>query len=730
MKAAFSGTRILLVAGVVALACSVHAAAGDDATGDYDGNGYLNRFDALALLTCLSGPGAVPTEPCRMAMDMTEDELVDLVDFASLQRSFGHLPIPLRDELGAVILIGGGKPYSGRTTCGGCHDLRVITNGFHFEQGRTDTQGHVIIQDDYFDDGRFWERSPGRYGRWSQAVARQISAKESDNESLMDSSPFQWIRSCSGCHPGGGPGEFDRDNQRLYDAATGQFGYEGLGKTADDVRLDGDYALVNQATGEVGPAPWDVTGVSSLDCLTCHRTERTWANGVDMNRTWRAGVLAAGPDLTDFEGNPVPAFASAGTAGQGWFSGIEINTPTPKLQIDYSVGIADGSIVSGSLGEAMLSPASLTAPPVDRACMGCHRDFGGAVGVTWFDERDVHYRKLNQRSDDDPANDISDDKSRACNFCHPGNPEHNFAKGHSLQLQFRNDLDYVGFRSCRDCHLDSSPIRHPDAPMVPGTVMAHLVPPFEILACQTCHIPYALSSALVYIDPTMGDVGRTSQYLSADPLDPKGPDKSKWYPSLKKKLDTDGVERWFPYNAWLTVYWADWDQNDTPEDFGDDKFAPIIQWRLRQAIGNGPLPIVTDDNGDGRKEINRPEEILAYMQALKSNDRYGRPVAKNPVLVKGKWLWYADALSPTGVSAIEHEQTGLPTRWEAYTWDMNHNVLKKENAWGRGEGAEGCRECHAADSPVFDRKILVDPYGPDGQPVYETVRQLTGLNPP
>jgi hypothetical protein len=30
----------------------------------------------------------------------------------------------------------------------------------------------------------------------------------------------------------------------------------------------------------------------------------------------------------------------------------------------------------------------------------------------------------------------------------------------------------------------------------------------------------------------------------------------------------------------------------------------------------------------------------------------------------------------------------------------------------------------------MDKKVLVDPYGPDGAPVYETVRTMTGLNPP
>ena len=34
------------------------------------------------------------------------------------------------------------------------------------------------------------------------------------------------------------------------------------------------------------------------------------------------------------------------------------------------------------------------------------------------------------------------------------------------------------------------------------------------------------------------------------------------------------------------------------------------------------------------------------------------------------------------------------------------------------------------DSPVFDRLILVNPWGPDGQPVYQKVRTLTGMNPP
>jgi hypothetical protein len=55
--------------------------------------------------------------------------------------------------------------------------------------------------------------------------------------------------------------------------------------------------------------------------------------------------------------------------------------------------------------------------------------------------------------------------------------------------------------------------------------------------------------------------------------------------------------------------------------------------------------------------------------------------------------------------------------------------------WARGDThmQSGCPDCHSPDthtSPVFDRLILVDPCDVDGQPVYQTVREMTGLNPP
>lgn len=93
-----------------------------------------------------------------------------------------------------------------------------------------------------------------------------------------------------------------------------------------------------------------------------------------------------------------------------------------------------------------------------------------------------------------------------------------------------------------------------------------------------------------------------------------------------------------------------------------------------------------------------------------------------------------------GVNSFEHEDTGIPVEWYYYNFGLDHNVLPCEEAWGveyneQGVGVDTCGHCHIAlnygqPTVVMDRLILVDPYGTDGLPVYKTVKELTGLNPP
>lgn len=765
-------TSPLVVLGTLMLTLSAPAAEPD-----FDATGYVDLTDYFIFEICfsLSGPEQQSqfTE-CRTAFDANADADVDLADFASFQRLQGHRPIPLKDALGNAITIDSTAPYSPRQTCGSCHEHEadVVGNGEWFQQGRTNLAGIVDMKDDYYNDGRWWIKSAGRYGKWGQSFQFMLASKENTSASQIDQTAFMWAKECSTCHSGGGPTEFDRDAQKFYDKATGQFGYEKLGKTIADVDLSGDYSMINRATGEAGVAPWDRTGVGEADCLLCHRDMRPTVNGADMVRGWRATVLGAGENLVDNNGQPVPAFEAAATAGQGWFcnlatagtvagnthdgsltgadlSFLGLDVPQssvaaagPTLQINYAVGLGDGSLMQGENDEMLLRPEAVAKRTLDVACVSCH-PLAVVTGTVWFDTSNIHYRKFTNHNDDDPLNDIPPDRATVCTECHPTGLDHNAAKGNSFQLQYRDELDWVGFRTCRDCHLTRfpdgtpNPNKHPDSPDVPGDLEIHNIGfnegelgPMHTMSCQACHIPYALTAGVLFRDITIpGNVGSTPQYLSADPLDPTNADKSKWYPPLRWKKDSDGVMRLFPANVWIMIYFGDWNDNGTPGDLSDDIVAPIYTWRVASVIGNQPLPGTTDDDGDGRIEIDRPAELLAYFAALKGNDYNGVPVATRPVLVRGPRVWYEDPESPTGVNSFEHEGTGIPMTSYPYIWGMDHNVRPQAEAWGAGGSPDGCQDCHApaGESPVFDRLVLVDPHGPGREPEYTTVREQTGV---
>lgn len=77
-----------------------------------------------------------------------------------------HANVALKDRLGAPITVGSTEPYSPRETCGACHAVDHIANGYHFQQGRTDASGAVVVEDDYFGKGTDYVRSAGMYGKW------------------------------------------------------------------------------------------------------------------------------------------------------------------------------------------------------------------------------------------------------------------------------------------------------------------------------------------------------------------------------------------------------------------------------------------------------------------------------------------------------------------------------------------------------------------------------------
>jgi len=559
-----------------------------------------------------------------------------------------------------------------------------------------------------------------------------LAGKDNNGPSEIDKTSFFWTGKCGACHPGGGPGEYDRDGELYYDVATGEFGYEKLGLSAGDVVNDGDYTFINPSTGGQVAAAWDKTGVSEPDCFMCHRSDFVIDSGTNNNALWRQATLRSLATLVDDQAATVPSFAAAATAGAGWHSTFTMASLPPGkppqaavLQIDYAEGITDGDLRVNDNGKLTLKGRKIVGSPLDYACWGCHAMADAKKrGREWFDPvKDVHYGGFN------PGLDATE--SQACVACHPAGMDHDIAKGSETVGTVRDDTDYASIRTCRDCHMPGDR-KHPRAPK-PTSQLHTTANHLDVMSCEFCHIPYKEQPAQLVADNSVtgSPVGyNTDAFLSADPLDPSDPFDDKWYPGVHWKVDQDGVTRIFPVKPLASAWWGDWDDNGTPTNYADDVIEPIILWRVRGITGGAALAGTVDDNGDGKIEVNTEAEILAYITALKGNDTHGVQVAARPVLVKGEAVWYEDGTQPSGVNHFELHGTGIKAETTA-PFGINHNVRVSENALG---AMGNCDACHRGLNggqltPGFDRKILLDPWGTDGDAVYTTPREVLDINP-
>lgn len=557
------------------------------------------------------------------------------------------MKIVLRGQDGTPLTPESKIPYSPKKTCGACHNYDLITRGYHFQQGRTDGEGRIIVSDT-FDLRLPWNLSPGLFGKHSPVVldSSQLTRKVNRNFSDMDKSSFYYLQNCGPCHPGGGWGEFDRKGNLYYDEVTNKFGYELSGSSP---WLDGDYTPFSSGNETYG-APWDRSGLSEADCLLCHLKGYQWKA---RESALRGRFFRYGP-----------------TVGAGWAllkvsEDPSKNIVANEIEVDYTrKEVADFENLHLQI---------IRRPPSEN-CWFCHASYAEKKrGMEWSPETDVH------RS-----------KGMECLSCHPGNREHHMAKGNSLSLTVRDDLDNT-MNSCEDCHYKRKDRkaprhRHPFSPR-------HL----RRIACQTCHHPYRSVPAELVYDHTSGET-QIYETLTFSPS--SGFKQQIWYPGLRELKG-----KIIPVKSAIAIYWGDLDEKT-------NAVRPIPLWKIRDL----KKPSLRDDNGDGIPEVNSLEEIRAFLIALKGKDRFGNAIADLPVLLKGGFLYRLDKRG--GVEKIPHDQA------RPIDFSLNHNVRPGSIALG----AKGCKECHTKNSPFFLRKELVDPFDERGKPIYIEAWERIGID--
>ncbi len=413
-----------------------------------------------------------------------------------------HPPIPLLDEDGEHVLTSG-RPYSSRKSCGnnegsGCHNYDSITHAYHFEMGRNEAR-------DWFGKVRKLPHlvSPGYFGGYAcmggnnpEVLAKKVNTTE---DRFADRGSPGWVLRCSGCHPGGGWMERDREGIR----------YDRRDPTTIPY-LDGDYynrgtTDSNEPAGSDVVSLWDwrKSGVAEADCLMCHvdlsRLKKFdpqllgsgTSSALDHFRTLRRTYLA-GQGFFRFMGTAILEFINLNTTDDNskdesavtfrrTLNGEHnVHTRTKPL---YSLVLNDdGEPIldwneSAFDGDRKIAIPMLRFPDNDN-CMLCHRTSPGRRGFYGFgDDAEPTYDEDGILIDENYKYDIHKGKPWTengvtkkidnCNACHSRlyfrptwqstdlDADHNILKGNS-DMDCANYLDYrPNARSCEYCHNDA-----------------------------------------------------------------------------------------------------------------------------------------------------------------------------------------------------------------------------------------------------------------------------------
>jgi formate dehydrogenase gamma subunit len=406
-------------------------------------------------------------------------------------------------------------------------------------------------------------------------------------------------------------------------------------------------------------------------------------------------------------------FRWAATVGAGFGSvaGKVAAGEQPVVTYDKSRFDADGNVV-----------VHMAPEPRNETCLNCHAKPGWKKrGASFSARTDVHM-KAGLRCVDCHAAGSGAVDPRIQDW-----ETHQFGKGDDPSGNVRNDLDNT-VRSCESCHLEG---------WYNAPIAKHgWLPPLHLqkIACQTCHIPQrAVNSAMVQASDVYNPAPRISpppkhiwtfydqqmrlwnHYGDLDLFTVKDQPTDTSRPMLARYK---GII--YPANR-VHSTWVGFEQEGKPglnQLFMRDFF---MMWKEHGAAPETAYPElrkVTDDNGDGMPEVNRPEEIDALLGSVREY------LTKTGFDLTGKRLvWVCDDRAYSDGTTWRQ----LPKEpWEASpyasVYKYSHDVAPARAALG----IAGCTDCHDEGSDFFFASSVQLPFSDEGRPIYIPQAELLG----
>jgi nitrate/TMAO reductase-like tetraheme cytochrome c subunit len=580
--------------------------------------------------------------------------------------------------MGTLLIQNIDKPYSPKQTCGKCHDYDLITEGYHFQQGKDEEPDSMLVK------SLQWVSHPGNYGgNWCSPAPlySYLSPKENENEKMMDLTSYTFVNKCGVCHPGGGSLEYDRNGLRYDEVMSDStFGFTDGAKN----NFDGDYYK----------AKWQASGVIEADCYICHLPQ--------YDNKKRVG------QIQKFN------YKYAALAGSGFG--------------EVTGSVADNQPISLTYNKEMFNPDGTVEPniisePQNSACLSCHAKPGYKKrGADYNAQKDVHLNAGLKCVDCHTAGSMAPDKRIN------KKEMHQIAKGDDPGGMVRNDLNNT-MRTCADCHDNGTM----GAPIAKHAWLPNLH--LDRIACQTCHVPERRVKSAHYVASDVFNPGTKIPTKGKHLWTFYGPDMNYWnhYGDLEmmgydhkptftfKPELADYKGMIFPVNrihsSWVGII------TEGEDGIMQPKMGDVNKMWATFHKDNSKYPAlakITDDNGDEVIEVNRPEEIDAVIAST------AKMLTDINYPMEGKQVvWAMD----NRIYKSANDFYELPMKeWEASPYanvhKYTHDIMPAKSAIG----SISCTECHSLNSDVFYAQVLQYPVGMDGNPVYQSQYKVLGMN--
>jgi formate dehydrogenase gamma subunit len=353
----------------------------------------------------------------------------------------------------------------------------------------------------------------------------------------------------------------------------------------------------------------------------------------------------------------------------GGVSGSVRRSREPTVTYETRLFNADGSIT-----------LDMSWPPPDDNCMYCH-------GTS-----DVKKRGFSWNDVFNP--DVHNQQGISCTACHPAGLDHQIAKGYEPVSTVAPEHN-GSMKTCAECHMEGflgAPI--PEHNSIRPSHMAKI-------RCEACHVPQLNRAAAYGHEATTGQLDFHFRPAGADAAG----DEGLWFPDYERRADG----RVAPMNRFLAVYWGNRDV--------DGLVYPLFL-REQEAGWEAFGTQIVDDDEDGHQEVNRPEEIVAGLEAFASTLAGNRRFEQiRPVFIRSETAYELDVDGNLVESPLEGSSD--------VKFSITHNTAPTRMALG----ANGCADCHVESAHMFRGQQTIALHGPDGTPVTASNGRFFGCNP-